>query len=166
MTATDVVRRARAAGLRVSLRSDGSIEMRPATLLRPEIADAVRAHRAEVVEELRREAGAGTTPAARCVICGRQSDVLKATDGRDICAACGEWRVDCSAFTVQHHADVAAERARGACIRCGATWVMHGRPALSSWNRIDQCEAVQLFEARFVVAVADAMLLRNDDRTA
>ena len=46
----------------------------------------------------------------------------------------------------------------GVCIACGCPWEMHGRPAIETWNLVDDPDSVELlrvrpiFEARAIVA--------------
>lgn len=140
MTARALLERLTAEG--VSVRLDGEdvcLAIAPPREIDRELIEAIRAAKAEVVKELRRE-----------------SDVLEYAARRGLIDA--EWRVaGCAAFTVLERADKAAEARYGACLSCGASYLMHGSPASDVWRRVRACDDVRIVEVRFILAKAEAI---------
>jgi hypothetical protein len=140
MTARALLERLTAEG--VTVRLDGEdiclLTAPPRTIDKALVAE-LRAAKAEVVAELRRE-----------------SDVLQYAAERGLYEA--EWRVaGCTAFTVLEHADKAAEARCGACLACGASWPMHGSPVPDEWRCVKHPDDVRIVAVRFVLASAAAI---------
>jgi hypothetical protein len=140
MTARALLERLNADG--VTVRLDGEdiclLTAPPRTIDSALVAE-LRAAKAEVVAELRRE-----------------SDVLRYAADRGLYEA--EWRVaGCSAFTALERADEALEARYGACLSCGASIELHGSPNASNWRRVTSLDDVEIAAVRYVLASAGAI---------
>ena len=140
MMARALLKRLNAEG--VTVRLDGEdiclLTAPPRTIDTALVAE-LRAAKAEVVAELRRE-----------------SDVLQYAAERGLYEA--EWRVSgCGAFTALERADEAAEARYGACLSCGGSIELHGSPDASKWRREASLDDVEIAAVRYVLASAGAI---------
>ena len=70
-------------------------------------------------------------------------------------AGCAEWSVTgCPGFAALATCDEGAEMRCGACLRCGASWPMHGRPPAHEWTRFAEPDDAMPASTRFVLARA------------
>jgi hypothetical protein len=155
-----IVDRVRAAGVIVTLRADGGIGLRPAARVSPHLVNEIRAHRQEVVDELRRRSTMleWATRGMLCSSCRKVDITLQLPDDRRLCASCIEWRVaGCPYFTVLVGVDDVAQAEHGACIACGGSWPLHGSPEYTSWRRVTDADDVELLGTRFVIASAQKL---------
>ena len=70
--------------------------------------------------------------------------------------ALADWLVDHGSFVVAREAEQHGELT--ACVACGGSWELHGRPLRAQWRVVDDIEAVELLAVRFVLARAQAII--------
>ena len=75
-------------------------------------------------------------------------------------SALADWLVDHASFVVAREAEQHGELA--ACLACGGSWELHGRPLRAQWRVVDDIEAVELLAVRFVLARAQAILCQTE----
>lgn len=124
-------------------RDSDMLEIAPSVLVAPTVKPAAnRAHR--------------TVDGRICSTCRKVERCFPEPEGSFICPACVEWRVQgCLAFTVLKTADEQAERRSGACIRCGAPWLMHGSPSAAHWVRVSDSDTVAMADVQYVIHRAE-----------
>jgi hypothetical protein len=188
MSARALLERLTAEG--VTVRLDGEdiclLTAPPRTIDKALVAE-LRAAKAEVVAELRRESDVAQNAVERgrsdaepapvkpippntsalsqrgvmCGVCLRADRCYsyRRDDGNCyVCPGCSEWRVaGCLAFTVLERADEAAEARYGACLSCGGSIELHGSPDASKWRRVASLDDVEIAAIRYVLASASAI---------
>jgi hypothetical protein len=175
VTGSEIVEAATSLGVALRAREGDRIGASPPGRLPPELCEAIVVHRSAVLRELlRREAAApiaalpfapdlqqiaepAPTLSHRGRMCGRchREDRCYPDGNGFVCPQCVEWEVrGCPSFTVLASADEQTEAERGACLRCGSPWAMHGRPATDSWTRVADPDDAMPATVRFVVARA------------
>lgn len=168
MTASALLDDLRRRGATARVLPTGKLRIEPATVVDEALLVELRAHRDAIVEELLRRSAtwanqrSAPTLSQRGRMCGRCLRVDRChPDGEGfVCPQCVEWEVSgCPSFTVLAGADEETETARGACLRCGSPWTMHGRPAAGSWTRVANPDDAIPGAVRFVVARAREVLL-------
>jgi hypothetical protein len=163
VTASALLDDLRRRGATARVLPSGKLRIAPATAVDEKLLGELRAHRDAIVEELlrRSETWVNRQPAPtlsqRGRMCGQCLRVDRCyPDGEGfVCPQCAEWEVrGCPSFTVLAAADEQTEAARGACLRCGSPWAMHGRPAAVSWTRVTDPDDAMPATVRFVVSRA------------
>jgi hypothetical protein len=76
----------------------------------------------------------------------RKANLAVERRGRDEEALASEWRVDHDMFVVAQTAQACGRQA--ACLACGGTWELHGRPPRARWHIVSDPETVTLIAAR------------------
>lgn len=162
MTAAKLLAEVRAHGVAVHAREDGSLGLRPAGKLPPDLREALRSRRDDVIAYLRdpqpeRPEHQLSDGGKLCATC-RSIDRCLGNDRTGyVCLRCAEWTIaGCATFTALSTTDD-QEAAQAACIACGGGWTLHGSPDPMTWRRVHDPEDVGLVATRFVVASARAI---------
>lgn len=85
----------------------------------------------------------------------RKPEIIAELHRRNDEALQAEWRVDHATFVVAR--EVLKHGTMAACIACGGTWELHGRPPRDRWQVAEDPEAVELLAVQFVQASARAI---------
>jgi|GEM_PF-6092894 len=144
------------------------LKAEPASALDATLIASIAKLKPEIVAELRRRPIAAEATSLdpdqqvyRCGFCMLIGFCYSLDDGTLVCPACAEWRVTCPAFIISRAAP--GEKKKAACISCGGSWEVHGRPGPNEWRLVDDIEAVPLFEARFVLAKASEIIATRNE---
>jgi hypothetical protein len=167
MLAAVVITEAERRGLRLIIRDDGGLRVLGDPSEIETLSDEIRANRNQLIEIVRRRSviagnkvnlANGLRPGGRGVMCARCHKIDRCFgDAKNgyACPACAEWRVSgCPGFTTLSTCNDAAEMDFGECMRCGATWALHGKPHAASWTRVADLDGVQPAAVAFVLARA------------
>lgn len=163
----------------------GKLRIEPGTALDATLLADLKAQRDAIIAELRRRESITLAEREHVVAEGRRADLAAPGPrslrtmarrgvicqecrrlglgygidrGPYVCPECDEWRVlGCAAFTVLKTCDAADEAQCGACLACGASWALHGRPEAGTWRRVTDLDDVCLVAVRYVLAAAKAI---------
>jgi hypothetical protein len=171
MTARELLEDLATRGATARVLPSGKLFVEPVKALDEALLASLKSQREEIIAELSRTAEPANAPRLKpnadkpemialtqhgviCRECRRLSRGYDPGDGF-VCPECSEWRVaGCKAFTVLESADEAIEAQYGACLACGSSIELHGRPTPSEWRRVASTDDVELAAVRFVLAVA------------
>lgn len=170
MTAAEIIAEAQRSGIDLARNGDKLRYHGPAESL-AKIKPLLAQHKPAIIAELRRRSHAaqpaGSDPSLSagskfCCGCKRLDRCYPLDDGRYVCPACLEWRVDCERFTIAR-SNLGENVERAACIRCGAALAMHDSPPPEAWVIVedDALDEVEIAAARFVLAVAQGIARGN-----
>lgn len=143
---------------------ENMLKVERANVLDESLKRATMLRKPEIMAELRRRAlestgaeVAGDRDTRSCILCLREQDYRLFDNAMLICAACREWRVTCPYFVIVKSAITTGES--GACISCGGSWELHGKPRRDQWMIVDDADSVPVIEGRLVLAIAREILL-------
>jgi hypothetical protein len=151
VSASEIIAVAEARGARFEIVGT-KLRAVPAAAISEELRIAIGQQKPAVIAELRRRESRGGSLCTRCKRIGLVRLIDRVCRR---CAADEEWRLDgCAHFTVLRYALDAREAAAGACLACGASHKLHGRPEPGQWRRVDDSQDVELVAVRYVLARA------------
>jgi hypothetical protein len=114
---------------------------------------AIGTHKAEVIEALRqrerRHLAAKSLKLSdrglMCAVCKKIDRCYSDPAGTSVCSACAELRVlGCACFAVLVGTGESTEARSGACLSCGGSWELHGRPEPRYWHRVSDLDGIEL----------------------